>query len=62
MKNIEEFNVSILNINETKLINGGGIFRDFGKWCGEAWCATKGFLKELASHSDKIVHPGTTFQ
>ena len=31
MKNIEEFNVSILDTNETKLMNGGGIFKSFGK-------------------------------
>ena len=62
MKNIEKYNVSVLNTNETKLINGGGLFRDLGRGFGKAWCATKGFLKELASHSDKIVHPGSTFQ
>jgi hypothetical protein len=31
MKNIEEFNVSILDTNETKLMNGGGIFKNSGK-------------------------------
>ena len=29
MKNIEEFNVSILDTNDTKLMNGGGIFKNF---------------------------------
>lgn len=41
MKNIEKFNVFVLDTNETKLINGGSIFRRFGKWCGESWCYLK---------------------
>ena len=61
MKKIENFNISELTENELRSIIGGSFFRDLGRLFGEAWCATKGFAKELASHSDKIVHPGSTF-
>jgi hypothetical protein len=47
MKNIEEFNVSVLDTNETKLISGGGIFKNFGKWCGESWCDIKNYMKDV---------------
>lgn len=62
MKKLDNYGVEKLSLTESKLIFGGGFFRSFGRMVGEAWCATKGFIKELASHSDKVAHPGSTFQ
>ena len=50
MKNIEKFNVSVLDTSETKLINGGGIFKDLGIMAGEAWCSVKGFFADMDNH------------
>lgn len=62
MKNLQNYNVKKLSKAEINLISGGGIFKKFGKFMGETWCSIKGVTSDIWKHSDKIVHPGTTFQ
>jgi hypothetical protein len=61
MKNLNNYNVKKLSKTEINSTFGGGWFKSFGKSVGEAWCSIKGVASEIWVHSDKIVHPGSTF-
>ncbi|MBQ4915453.1 hypothetical protein J8L85_13445 [Maribacter sp. MMG018] len=50
MKNIEKFNVSVLDTNEMKFINEGGLFRDLGRMAGKAWYKVKEFVADMDNH------------
>lgn len=30
-----------LTFDELTSVTGGGLFKDVGQWCGEAWCTIK---------------------
>lgn len=61
---IKNINLELLNKPDLQFISAGQ--SDLGNWfidtVAGAICSVKKFSKELWSHSDKIVHPGSSFQ
>ncbi|MBZ9627137.1 hypothetical protein LB450_03380 [Psychroflexus sp. CAK1W] len=53
---MQNINYKELEIDELLIINGGGLFKDFGKWCKETWCSIKDFELEYPEKS-----PGMTW-
>lgn len=63
MDNLKKYNQIELNEEEMiSIIGGDGFFREAGKALKSLWCGTKKLAKEIWSHSDKIAHPGSSFQ
>ena len=63
MNNLNKYNrIELTKEQMRSIIGGDGFFRRAGRTLKSLWCGTKKLAKELWSHSDKIAHPGSSFQ